>query len=50
MESFYLCNSAALQANLSKSAFKVYSFLAMSANNQTRSSSTSVVISLNTVI
>ena len=38
MEPFYLCNSAALQANLSKSAFKVYSFLAMSANNQTRSS------------
>lgn len=38
MENFYLCNSAALQANLSKSAFKVYSFLAMSANNRTRSS------------
>jgi len=38
MDNFYLCNSAALQANLSKSAFKVYSFLSMSANNQTRSS------------
>ena len=38
MESFYLCNSAALQANLSKSAFKIYSFLSMSANSKTRDS------------
>jgi len=37
MENFYLCNSAALQADLSKSAFKVYSFLSMGANNKTRS-------------
>ncbi len=38
MSNFYLCNSAALQAGLSKSAFKVYSFLAISANSKTRSS------------
>ena len=37
MENFYLCNSAVLQAKLSKSAFKVYSFLSMGANNTTRS-------------
>jgi DNA-binding MarR family transcriptional regulator len=37
MSSFYLCNSAALQAGLSKMAFKVYSFLSMGANNETRS-------------
>lgn len=37
MDSFFLCNSAALQANLSRIAFKVYSFLSMGANNETRS-------------
>ncbi|WP_081626929.1 helix-turn-helix domain-containing protein [Faecalispora sporosphaeroides] len=37
MSNFYLCNSAALQLNLSKMAFKVFSFLSMGANNQTRS-------------
>ena len=37
MGNFYLCNSAALQAGLSKTAFKVYSFLAMGANNESRS-------------
>lgn len=37
MSNFYLCNSAALEANLPKSAFKVYSFLSMGANNKTRS-------------
>lgn len=37
MDSFFLCNSAALEANLSRMAFKVYSFLAMGANNKTRS-------------
>ncbi len=37
MNRFFLCNSAALQANLSRTAFKVYSFLAMGANNGTRS-------------
>lgn len=37
MEPFYLCNSAALQAGLTKSAFKVYSFLSMGANNKTHS-------------
>lgn len=38
MGSFYLCSSAALETELSPSAFKVYSFLAMSANNVTRDS------------
>lgn len=38
MEPFYLCNSAALQAGLSKSAFKVYSFLAKCADRFTRAS------------
>lgn len=37
MSNFYLCNSAALELNLSKMAFKVYSFLAAAANNKTRS-------------
>lgn len=37
MNTFYLCNSAALELNLSKMAFKVYSFLAAAANNKTRS-------------
>jgi len=38
MESFYLCNTAALEARLSKSAFKVYSFLSLAANSKTRDS------------
>ena len=38
VSSFYLCNSAAIEANLSKSAFHVYSYLALSANSKTRSS------------
>ena len=38
MGSFYLCNTAALELNLSKSAFKVYSFLAMSAGRESRES------------
>lgn len=38
MEQFYLCNSAALESGLSKSAFKVYSFLSMAANSKTRDS------------
>jgi DNA-binding MarR family transcriptional regulator len=37
LNSFYLCSSAALQT-LSKTAFKVYSFLCISANNLTRAS------------
>lgn len=37
MNNFYICNSAALELNLSKMAFKVYSFLAAAANNKTRS-------------
>lgn len=38
MSSFYLCNSAAIEAGLSKSAFLVYSYLAISANSKTRAS------------
>ena len=37
MGNFYLCSSIALQAALSKKAFKVYSFLAMGASNEDRS-------------
>jgi DNA-binding transcriptional MocR family regulator len=37
MGNFYLCNSVALKAGLTKSTFKVYSFLALGANNNTRS-------------
>lgn len=38
MENFYLCNSAAIESALSRSAFKVYSFLSMAANSKTRGS------------
>lgn len=38
MDSFYLCNNAALESALSRSAFKVYSFLSMAANSKTRGS------------
>jgi len=36
MGDFFMCNSAALQSNLSKTAFKVYSHLSVCANNKTR--------------
>lgn len=35
--SYFLCNTAALQADLTKSTFTVYQYLAKSANNKTRS-------------
>ena len=38
MSNFYLCSSAAIDMGLSKSAFKIYSFLALSANRVTRDS------------
>jgi DNA-binding MurR/RpiR family transcriptional regulator len=38
MSNFYLCSSAALDMGLSKSAFKIYTFLALSANSITRGS------------
>lgn len=34
---YFLCNTAALQANLTKSTFKVYQYLSKSANNKNRS-------------
>ena len=36
MGDFFMCNSAALHSNLSKTAFKVYSYLSVCANNKTR--------------
>lgn len=57
MSSFYLCNSAAIEAGLSKSAFLVYSYLAISANTKTRASfkaratiATACGISVSTVV
>ena len=41
MGNFFMCNSAALRSNLSKTAFKVYSYLSVCANNKTRESFTS---------
>lgn len=38
MSSFYLCSNAVFDIDLSNTAFKVYSFLARSANNVTRDS------------
>ena len=35
--SYFLCNTAALQASLTKSTFTVYQYLAKSADNETRS-------------
>lgn len=37
MSNYYLCNTAAL-SSLSKTGFKVYTYIAMSANNKTRQS------------
>lgn len=41
MGDFFMCNSAALQSNLSKTTFKVYSYLSVCANNKTRTCFTS---------
>lgn len=35
--SYFLCNTTALQASLTKSTFTVYQYLAKSADNETRS-------------